>query len=92
MRIPIRLDPGGTLTLLLSGTLNIACVADFERALDLGRQLHKQVVVDLSKVRLIDRPTLQFLIDLTREDVALTNCPDHVARWMRLAAVDAPDD
>lgn len=92
MRIPIRLDPDETLTLLLSGTLNIGCVADCERALALGRQLHKHVAIDLGKVRLIDRPMLQFLVDLTREDVALTNCPDHVARWMRLAAVDAPDD
>lgn len=92
MRIPLRLDPDQTVTLLVSGTLNTACVADVERALALGRELHRHVVVDLSKVRLIDRPTLQFLADLARDDVALTNCPDHVARWMRDAAADTPDE
>jgi len=39
-------------------------------------------VIDLSRVRLIDRPTTQYLADVMDDDVRLANCPDHVERWL----------
>lgn len=57
MHILTRPNPDGTVTLLLRGTLTAACVADVEGAV--AQQLRTRVVLDLSKVGLVDRPTLQ---------------------------------
>jgi hypothetical protein len=65
-----RLDPDGTVTVFLAGTLESA------------RRLHRRIVIDLSRVRLIDRPTTQYLADVMDDDVRLANCPDHVERWL----------
>ena len=92
MWILTRVDPDDTVTLLLSGTFNIAGVADFERALQQAQQLQKHVALDLSRVRFIDRPALQYLMDVTEHEVELVNCPHHVACWMCRAAVDVPED
>ena len=91
MRSPIRFDPAGAVTLLLAGTLNAACLADVDRALESARQHHRPVLLDLSRVRLIDRPTLQYLIDVTTGGVRLTNCPAHVERWMVRASSEDED-
>lgn len=86
MHIPTRLDPTGAVILLLAGTLNITCVPDVDRALASAKQLHRPVVLDLSKVRFVDRPTLEYLIDVTAGDVRLMNCPAYLESWMRRAA------
>jgi anti-anti-sigma regulatory factor len=92
VRIPARFDSTGAVTLLVAGTLNASCFADFDRALEAARQFHRPVVLDLSKLRLIDRPALQYLIDVARADVRIVNCPTHVERWMRQASNDeAPE-
>jgi hypothetical protein len=42
------------------------------------------VVLDLGKLRLIDRPTIQYVLDLIHGDVrSVVNCPEDVMRWMR---------
>lgn len=82
MTVRPRFDANGTLTIFLAGTLNAACVADVDRALESARHLKISVVLDLSRVRLIDRPTTQYLVDVMQHDVRLANCPDHVARWI----------
>jgi len=84
-RVAIRfaVDGSDTMTVQLTGTLDSACVADIERALCCARRLHKQTVLDMSRVRLIDRPTVQYLVDLIKGDVRLGECPHHVERWLR---------
>jgi len=82
MAVRPRFDADGTLTVFLAGTLDIGCVADVDRALESARRLHRPIVIDLSKVRLIDRPTMQYLIDVMQDDIRLANCPDHVERWL----------
>jgi len=77
-----RFDADGTLTVFLAGTLDAGCVADVDRALESARRLHRPIVIDLSKVRLIDRPTTQYLVDVMADDVRLTNCPEHVRLWI----------
>jgi anti-anti-sigma regulatory factor len=80
----IRWDPDHTMRLHLAGTLDATCVADVERALESARQMRTPVVLDLGRVRLIDRPTLQYVLDLMEQDGrSIENCPDHVASWMR---------
>jgi anti-anti-sigma regulatory factor len=81
IRIQTRIEEAAV-TLLVAGTLNSMGVADFDRALDDARRFHRPVVLDLSKVRLIDRPTIKYLIDLMEHDVTLIICPDYVEHWM----------
>jgi anti-anti-sigma regulatory factor len=82
MRIMTRIEPTGAVTLAVAGTFNAVGVADFDRALEDARQLHQPVVLDLSEVRLIDRPTLEYLIDLLQHDIDLVICPDYVEHWI----------
>jgi anti-anti-sigma regulatory factor len=81
MRIQTRIDDAAV-TLLVTGTFTAAAVADFERALDEARRLQRPIVLDLSSVRLIDRPTLKYLIDVMEHDLRLVVCPDYVEHWM----------
>ena len=71
--------------LLLAGTLNATCVADVDRALESAKLHRRPVVLDLSKVRLVDRPTLEYLIHVGVADVRFVNCPEVPAYWMRRA-------
>jgi anti-anti-sigma regulatory factor len=81
MRIETRVEDSAV-TLLVVGTLTASAVADFERALDEARRLQLPIVLDLTHVRLIDRPTLKYLIDVLEHDVRLAVCPDYVEHWM----------
>ena len=81
MRIHTRIDHNAV-TLSVAGILNAAAIADFDRALDKARQLQRPVVLDLSDVRLIDRPTLKYLIDVMQDEVRLVICPDYVEHWI----------
>lgn len=85
MQIPIRFDSTGAVILLLAGTLTAACVPDVDRALASAKQARRPVVLDLSKVRLVDRPTLEYLIDVAADDVQFMNCPAYLHHWMRRA-------
>jgi anti-anti-sigma regulatory factor len=83
MQIVTRVEPTGVVTLVLGGTFNASSVADFDRALHTAKQLNQPVVLDLTNVKLIDRPTLQYLIDLLNEhDERLVVCPDYVEHWI----------
>jgi len=83
MAVLIRSGIDGIVTLQLAGTLDMACVADIDRALQCARSTRNPVVLDLGRVRLIDRPTLQYVMDVIRDNVqAVVNCPDHVRGWI----------
>ena len=81
MRIETRVEDSAV-TLLVVGTLTASAVADFKRALDEARRLQLPIVLDLTYVRLIDRPTLKYLIDVLEHDARLAVCPDYVEHWM----------
>ena len=91
MLIPTRFDPAGAVILLLAGTLNATCVPDVDRALESAKQLRRPVVLDLGNVRFIDRPTLEYLIDVTGDNVRFMNCPQYLEYWMRRAVEDEPE-
>jgi hypothetical protein len=82
MQIQTRVEATGAVTLVIAGMLSARSVADFDRALEYARRLEQPVVLDLSLVQLIDRPTLKYLIDLMQCDVRLTICPDYVRHWI----------
>jgi len=81
MRIHTRVEPN-TVTLSVAGILNAAGIADFDRALDEARRLQRPLVLDLTNVRLIDRPTLKYLIDVMQDEVRLVVCPEYVEHWI----------
>jgi anti-anti-sigma regulatory factor len=80
-----------TMTLQLAGTLDAMCVADLERALASARGQHMPVILDLAKLRLMDRPTLEYVLDLIEHDeIPVVNCPDYVERWiLRASTLDS---
>ena len=57
MRILTSIDPAGATTLVVAGTLNGTCIADFKRALNAARRLRQPIRLDLSEVALIDLDT-----------------------------------
>lgn len=80
-------DGDGVVTVHLAGTLDTTCVADLDYALEAARRSHRPVVLDLARVRLIDRPTLQYVIDLMHREVeSVINCPEDVRRWIQREA------
>ena len=81
MRIQTRIGETAV-TLFVAGTLTATVVSDFDRAVGNARKLERPVVLDLSNVRLIDRPTLKYLIDLIEQDIQLVICPDYVEHWI----------
>ncbi len=83
MRVIAETNTDGGTTLLLAGTLNGSCVADIEAALATARRIPATIALDFSRVRLIDRPMLRYLIDTIEHGVHAVNCPDHVARWIQ---------
>ena len=82
MRITTRVETTGAVTLAVGGTLNSDSTPDLDRALFQARLLCQPIVLDLSEVSLIDRPTLRYLIDVTQNDVRLVICPDYVEQWL----------
>jgi anti-anti-sigma regulatory factor len=82
LKIDIKLDVDGDTTLALAGKCNGTALGELRRAIERVRRAHKQVVIDLSEVTLLDRPSLQFLAAQTREDVKLTNCPEYIQPWI----------
>jgi anti-anti-sigma regulatory factor len=82
LRIDIKLETDGDTTLTLAGKCNGTALGELRRAIDRARRSHKRVVIDLSEVTLLDRPSLQFLAAQTREDVQLTNCPEYIQPWI----------
>ena len=82
LRIDIKLEMDGDTRLVLAGKCNGTSLGELRRAIERARRAHKRVVIDLSEVTLLDRPSLQFLAAQTREDVQLTNCPEYIQPWI----------
>jgi anti-anti-sigma regulatory factor len=82
LRIDIKLAGDGDTTLALTGKCNGTALGELRRAIERARRSHRRVVIDLSEVTLLDRPSLQFLAAQTREDVKLTNCPEYIQPWI----------
>jgi anti-anti-sigma regulatory factor len=81
LTIDIKLDNGDA-TLSLAGKFSGTSLGELRRAIERARRSHKRVVIDLSEVTLLDKPSLQFLAAQAREDVTLTNCPEYIQPWI----------
>ncbi len=72
-------EPGGV-TLSLAGKFCGSSLGELRRAIDGARRKHKEVVIDLSEVTLVDRHCLEFLA--ARQDIKLVNCPEYIQPWI----------
>jgi anti-anti-sigma regulatory factor len=89
VKIATQLDPLGPVTLTLAGKCNGGSLGELRRAIDKARRMHKQVVIDLGEVTLVDRPSLQFLAEQAREDIKLINCPAYIEPWISRSAQES---
>lgn len=55
---------------------------ELRRAIGKARRMHKQIVIDLGEVTLVDRPSVQFLAEQSRDDIKLINCPEYLQPWI----------
>lgn len=82
VKIETQLDPAGAVRLALAGKCSGGCLGELRRAIERARRMQKQIVIDMSEVTLVDRPSLQFLAAQTREDIKLVNCPEYIQPWI----------
>jgi anti-anti-sigma regulatory factor len=78
-----QIDPAGPVTLTLAGKCSGGSLGELRRAIEKARRLQKQIIIDMSEVTLVDRPSLQFLAAQMREDIKLVNCPEYIEPWFR---------
>jgi len=76
------IDPGGPVMLTLAGKCSGGSLGELRRAIDKARRMQKQIIIDMSEVTLVDRPSLQFLAAQARDDVKLINCPEYIEPWI----------
>jgi hypothetical protein len=76
-----QIDPTGPVMVSLAGKCSGGCLGELRRAIDKARRMQRQIVIDMSEVTLVDRPSLQFLASQIREDIQLVNCPEYIEPW-----------
>lgn len=77
-----QIDPAGPVTLALEGKCSGGSLGELRRAIDKARRMQKPIIIDMSEVTLVDRPSLQFLAAQVRDDVKLVNCPEYIEPWI----------
>jgi hypothetical protein len=65
-----------------AGGLRCSACSQMRRAIQVARNMGKQVSINLTEVTLIDRRALAFLCLQLRDNVDLTGCPLHLERWI----------
>lgn len=77
-----QLDPSGPVTLTLAGKCSGGSLGELRRAIEKAKRMQRQIVIDLSEVTLVDRPSLQYLAEQARDHVTLVNCPEYLEPWI----------
>ncbi|HUA83132.1 MAG TPA: STAS domain-containing protein [Bryobacteraceae bacterium] len=77
-----QIDPSGVVTLTLAGKCSGGSLGELRRAIEKARRMQRQIIIDMSEVTLVDRPSLQFLAAQVRDDVKLINCPEYIEPWI----------
>ena len=77
-----QIDPAGAVTLTLAGKCSGGSLGELRRAIDKARKMQREIIIDMSEVTLVDRPSLQFLAAQIRDDVKLINCPEYIQPWI----------
>jgi ABC-type transporter Mla MlaB component len=87
MRMVIRpkVEPTGTVRLALAGRMNANALGELRRAIERVRRRRGRVLLDLSEITLVDRPSLAFLTEQTKDEIELINCPAYLESWIKKA-------
>jgi ABC-type transporter Mla MlaB component len=72
----------GRVTLALKGNLYAEMLPEVNRFIENNHALEKQVHLDLSEVRLLDREAARFLAEQSGRGVELVNCPLYLTLWI----------
>jgi ABC-type transporter Mla MlaB component len=75
-------QPAGRITLALKGNLYAEMLPEVSRFIENNQALEKQVHLDLSEVRLLDREAARFLAEQSRRGIELVNCPLYLTLWI----------
>jgi ABC-type transporter Mla MlaB component len=85
MLIQPKLEQAGTVRLTLTGRMNANALGELRRAIERVRRRRGRVMLDLSEITLVDRPSLAFLTEQTKEEIELINCPAYLESWIKKA-------
>ena len=67
--------------LTLSGRIEAQAIAELERLFELQTD-HRDIVVDLKDVSLVDREAMRFFARCEADGVKLENCTPYIREWM----------
>ena len=85
MQIQPKFESAGTVRLELTGRMNANALDELRRAIERVQRRRGRVTIDLSEITLVDRPSLEFLTEQTKNEVELINCPAYLECWMKKA-------
>jgi anti-anti-sigma regulatory factor len=82
LKIATQSDPAGAGRVLLAGSVCEDSLDELARALAAAAHAHREIIIDLSEVTLVDRLGLQFLAAQREKDVKLIQCPEYIEPWI----------
>jgi hypothetical protein len=83
LTIADRTEAPEIVRLVLAGKMSSNGLGELRREIEEARRRRKQVVLDLSEITLVDRPSVDFLMSQAEAQVRLVNCPPYLSRWIR---------
>ena len=83
LKIEAKTEPAGNVRLELAGRINANSLGEVRRAIDRARrQRPHRIALDLSEITLADRAGVDFLLEQSRDQVELLNCPAYLEPWI----------
>jgi hypothetical protein len=83
LSIKTRIAGDGRLTLGVAGRLTAEGCDAMEQLLKDFQLAAQRVTIDLTAIRLVERPAIEYLVKLRMRGVLLVNLPLYVSRWMK---------
>jgi anti-anti-sigma regulatory factor len=83
LKIESKPEATGTVRLALAGRINANSLGELRRAIDRARrQRARRIALDLSEITLADRASIDFLIEQSRDEIELIDCPAYLQPWI----------
>jgi len=82
LKIEFNPEGVGQVRLMLAGRLNANALGELRRAIDRSRRHRGRVALDLGEVTLADRASIDFLVQQTKDEIELINCPAYLETWI----------
>jgi ABC-type transporter Mla MlaB component len=86
MQIQPKYEQTGTVRLAITGRMNANALGELRRAIERVRRRRGRVMIDLSEITLVDRPSLEFLTEQIKDEIELINCPAYLESWLKKVA------